>query len=175
MNVAQKVVAEGDFLPETVEACDAEIETLEAEVDDIAAQIEVADKGFTHQGDYAEWRPRALAALRGRKRDLHQLYRHKRTLEYEAAASAKQAEHNARQAIERPIGIPKSEEARRNVEAAARASEEAHRRKMERIKAANDKSVRHYQSLRGWLAGNHPAVWQEARAFLDRLEAQGDD
>lgn len=167
---------EPDPLPETPEGCDAEIEELEDTADDIAAQIEMADQGLTHQGDYEDWRRRALGALKAVKKELHQLYRQKNRLEHEARLRAQQEAQAEREAKARA-------KATRNAEKMHRISEEAHRRKMERILAANDRDRQIAARLRLWLRETHPEVWtravaeclKPAEAALDGASAHGED
>lgn len=185
---------ENEPLPETIAGCDEEIEDLEETVDDITSQIEMADKGLTRQGDYEDWRHRAIGALHAHKKELYQVYRQKNRLEHEARIRArneewdaqrraKQAEHDVKMAVLRPSGLPKDPHTAALLLTLAEQTEAnrqaEHARKMERIKASTDRNLEIFNRFKVWLREHYPEAWerglaeciQPAQAEMDKEEA----
>lgn len=158
-------------LPPTVEECDAEIEEVQDEIDDITAQIEVHDQGLGSRDE--AWRRRATGALIARKKELHLLRRHRYGLEKAAEkAAAETAEAIAAREARRlqheaMVEKQQAEKAARILKQHA-AKERAEARKQENIKR-QERLVREQQEAsRQRQQEEHERKMERIRASNDR-------
>lgn len=171
---------EQEFFPDTIEECEAEIEQLEEENRNIAAQVELYDSGLV-RGSKPNWRKSAMGAMIHRQRTITELKEHIEDLGGEPAETVDPSQPSQGQLNQlqdqinsMQANFDRAKEANRNANEQMRKQKQRHVEAIDSIQRALNRQAYVCSMVMAFIAEKHPHILDAAHAVRSLAEAEYD-